>query len=148
MVKEIYRAVKFICCIEFWRMSLLWTLSLVISHLRIFALRVWGHKYRNFPRQRVAPISASNRPICIITGVIVLLYLLMSFLMCCCNKYCISLCLLLWVSLLLGNIRAWSSSCQSTVRRGLLCNPRYLFLLLPFYSWFCSLILDFTFVFF
>ncbi|XP_057528584.1 short-chain dehydrogenase TIC 32, chloroplastic-like isoform X1 [Amaranthus tricolor] len=68
MVKEIYRAVKFICCIEFWRMSLLWTLSLVISHLRIFALRVWGHKYRNFPRQRVAPISASNRPICIITG--------------------------------------------------------------------------------
>lgn len=38
-------------------------MSLLVSHLRLF-----GHKSSKIPRQPVTPISAGNRPVCIITG--------------------------------------------------------------------------------
>uniref|UniRef100_A0A803L3L0 Uncharacterized protein n=1 Tax=Chenopodium quinoa TaxID=63459 RepID=A0A803L3L0_CHEQI len=59
-MKGIYRVIKFICSIEFMRMSLLWPLYLVFSHLRLFSGR---HYSTTFPRQLV-----SNRPVCIVTG--------------------------------------------------------------------------------
>ncbi|XP_021776116.1 dehydrogenase/reductase SDR family member on chromosome X-like isoform X1 [Chenopodium quinoa] len=59
-MKGIYRVIKFICSIEFMRMSLLWPLYLVFSHLRLFRGR---HYSTTFPRQLVF-----DRPVCIVTG--------------------------------------------------------------------------------
>ncbi|KAL2899729.1 Short-chain dehydrogenase TIC 32 chloroplastic, partial [Bienertia sinuspersici] len=68
VVKEMYRVLKFICCIDSFRMSVLWTLSLVFCHLRLFYRRIRGHNSGIVPRQSVVPVSAGKRPICIVTG--------------------------------------------------------------------------------
>ncbi|KNA15881.1 hypothetical protein SOVF_094130 [Spinacia oleracea] len=63
-VKEICRVIRLICCIEFMRMGVLWTISLLISHLRQLLCNS-----NTFPRRRQpAQISAANPPVCIVTG--------------------------------------------------------------------------------
>ncbi|KAH9611555.1 hypothetical protein KSS87_019274 [Heliosperma pusillum] len=69
VMNEICRILKFVCSIQFLRMSVFWTLSLLISYLRLFfAGRLWGQKCAVYSREKVTPISASQRPVCIVTG--------------------------------------------------------------------------------
>uniref|UniRef100_A0A7C9F9H9 Uncharacterized protein n=1 Tax=Opuntia streptacantha TaxID=393608 RepID=A0A7C9F9H9_OPUST len=68
MVKEIRRVLSFIFSIEFLRMGIFWTLSLLISHLRLFNGRLCARYSFTYSRQLVASNSTAKRPICIITG--------------------------------------------------------------------------------
>ncbi|XP_074264418.1 short-chain dehydrogenase TIC 32 A, chloroplastic-like isoform X2 [Silene latifolia] len=68
-MNEICTILKFVCSIQFLRMSLLWTFSLLVSYLRLFfAGRFFGKKCAVYSRQKVTAISASQRPVCIVTG--------------------------------------------------------------------------------
>uniref|UniRef100_A0A7N0ZYE7 Uncharacterized protein n=1 Tax=Kalanchoe fedtschenkoi TaxID=63787 RepID=A0A7N0ZYE7_KALFE len=55
-------AVKFICTVEFWRMAICWTLSLLVSYFHLLFLK----PRRPLPRRSIA--DATARPVCIITG--------------------------------------------------------------------------------
>ncbi|KAK6933211.1 Short-chain dehydrogenase/reductase SDR [Dillenia turbinata] len=74
-MKELAVALRFVCSIQFWRMAVLWTLSLIFSYsyLSIGGL-VSSLKPKSYPRcspQLVRdPSTNSNptRPVCIITG--------------------------------------------------------------------------------
>ncbi|KAM4079213.1 hypothetical protein ACB094_09G100200 [Castanea mollissima] len=62
MMKELGKAMQFICSLEFWRMAVFWTLSLLVSYWHLlFAL-----KSKSFPR--CAPATSPIKPVCIITG--------------------------------------------------------------------------------
>ncbi|CAM8891286.1 unnamed protein product [Rhodiola kirilowii] len=60
---ELKDAVKFILTVEFWRMAVGWTLSLLVSYFHLFFLK----PRPPLPRRSIADTTTS-RPICIITG--------------------------------------------------------------------------------
>lgn len=77
---ELREAFYFICSLEFWRMAIFWTLSLIISYLQLFAHRIFSVKSKRclhsspplLPQATRSVPSATDafrRPICIITGV-------------------------------------------------------------------------------
>ncbi|URE00572.1 short chain dehydrogenase [Musa troglodytarum] len=78
MVVVDWEAVDMVCSLEFWRMAVCWTLSLLYSHLylllapRLSALfpSLLGPKPPRFPRRRFAPGPSSpiQRPLCVVTG--------------------------------------------------------------------------------
>ncbi|VAI31754.1 unnamed protein product [Triticum turgidum subsp. durum] len=57
-------ALRMVCSPQFWRMGVLWTLSLLYSYLLLF-LRGWTAA----PRRR-EDVGRGRRPICVVTGVI------------------------------------------------------------------------------
>uniref|UniRef100_A0A5B7BX11 Dehydrogenase/reductase SDR family member on chromosome X n=1 Tax=Davidia involucrata TaxID=16924 RepID=A0A5B7BX11_DAVIN len=77
-VKELGEALHFACTVEFWRMAVFWTLSLIISYLRLFAQSLFTQKSRSSARRSAPPVpppttathitTATRRPVCIITG--------------------------------------------------------------------------------
>ncbi|GMH13880.1 hypothetical protein Nepgr_015721 [Nepenthes gracilis] len=70
MVKELHKAAQFIFTVDFWRMLVHWTLSLIISHLHLFAQSLSVLKSNPCPRSRSQSLSrtAAMSPICIVTG--------------------------------------------------------------------------------
>lgn len=64
-IKELWNALQFICSVEFWRMSVFWTLSLLVSYCRLLL----APKSESYPRCPPATLI-NNKPVCIITGVI------------------------------------------------------------------------------
>nr|GMD59987.1 dehydrogenase/reductase SDR family member on chromosome X isoform X1 [Ipomoea batatas] len=61
-------AFSFICSVEFWRMGVLWTLSLIYSYLQLFRQTLFSVKSKTYS-PRCSPSSiATRRPICIVTG--------------------------------------------------------------------------------
>ncbi|XP_031114374.1 dehydrogenase/reductase SDR family member on chromosome X-like isoform X1 [Ipomoea triloba] len=61
-------AFGFICSVEFWRMGVLWTLSLIYSYLQLFRQTLFSIKSKTYS-PRCSPSSiATKRPICIVTG--------------------------------------------------------------------------------
>lgn len=75
--KELREAASFVCTVEFWRMAILWTFSLIMSHLQLFMGRFV------YVKQKVTSVPSSSsavaRPVCIITGVSGLLVYISSF---------------------------------------------------------------------
>ncbi|KAL0310576.1 UNVERIFIED_CONTAM: hypothetical protein Sangu_2352300 [Sesamum angustifolium] len=72
-VKVVAEGFNFICNLQFWRMSVLWTLSLVFSYLKLFShgfLSPKSNVYsRRSPKHSTFANTAVTRPVCIITGV-------------------------------------------------------------------------------
>jgi len=67
-MREVKKALRFILTVEFWRMGIFWTLSLVMSYFQLFWQRVFTKKPNAYPRcppQRIG----TKKPICVITGV-------------------------------------------------------------------------------
>ncbi|KAG6636374.1 dehydrogenase/reductase SDR family member on chromosome X-like isoform X2 [Carya illinoinensis] len=62
-IKELWNALQFICSVEFWRMSVFWTLSLLVSYCRLLL----APKSQSYPRCPPATLI-NNKPVCIITG--------------------------------------------------------------------------------
>lgn len=64
--KELREAASFACTVEFWRMAILWTFSLIMSYFQLFMGRFV------FEKQNVTSVPSSSvavtRPVCIITG--------------------------------------------------------------------------------
>ncbi|KAK9266904.1 hypothetical protein L1049_027163 [Liquidambar formosana] len=56
---------RFVWSLEFWRMAVLWTFSLIISYFQLFDHYLLSHKSNSYPR--CSPVVAT-KPLCIITG--------------------------------------------------------------------------------
>ncbi|KAM7525990.1 hypothetical protein LguiA_015892 [Lonicera macranthoides] len=72
-VKDLKKALQFACSVEFWRMGVFWTLSLILSYLHLFSQRLFSRKSESYPRCSPllrSPTTATTikRAICIITG--------------------------------------------------------------------------------
>lgn len=67
MVKDLWRALFFVCSIQFWRMGLLWTLSVLFSHYQLLKASLFSQKLVSYPR--CSPSTFPHRPVCVITGV-------------------------------------------------------------------------------
>ncbi|GER48892.1 NAD(P)-binding Rossmann-fold superfamily protein [Striga asiatica] len=72
LVKIMVESFYFMCSVQFWRMALLWTLSLIFSYLDLFTQRFMTSKLKLYPRY--SPKGSANfnspagKPVCIITG--------------------------------------------------------------------------------
>ncbi|OMO59161.1 Short-chain dehydrogenase/reductase SDR [Corchorus olitorius] len=67
MIKEFKEAVHFVFSVEFWRMAVFWTFSLLASYLQLYSKGLFSRKAQAYPRCH-PPISESMRPVCVITG--------------------------------------------------------------------------------
>ncbi|KAJ4974048.1 hypothetical protein NE237_007222 [Protea cynaroides] len=74
-MRDFWSALNFVCCVQFWRMAVLWTLALVISYLQLFYRASFLRKSDSYPRCSPPPTrtstsetNAPTRPLCIITG--------------------------------------------------------------------------------
>ncbi|KAL8144082.1 hypothetical protein V2J09_017114 [Rumex salicifolius] len=69
-MEELLITLRILCTSEFWRMAVLWTLSLITSYLRLFAGALFGEKAKSFPRSKshFFTSDSTQRPVCIITG--------------------------------------------------------------------------------
>ncbi|XWS14270.1 hypothetical protein CRYUN_Cryun36dG0108300 [Craigia yunnanensis] len=67
MIKELKEALCFVLSVEFWRMAVLWTISLFTSYFQLNSRRLFSRKAQSYPRCH-PPISESLRPVCVITG--------------------------------------------------------------------------------
>ncbi|KAG8365592.1 hypothetical protein BUALT_Bualt18G0121800 [Buddleja alternifolia] len=67
VVKAVMEAFNFICNVQFWRMAVLWTISLFFSYLKLFCQALISPNSKNY--SRFSPkYATTTRPICIITG--------------------------------------------------------------------------------
>ncbi|XP_059306122.1 uncharacterized protein LOC132057509 isoform X3 [Lycium ferocissimum] len=75
-VNELKEALIFLCKGQFWRMAVMWTISLILSYLQVFAQRHYSRKSKFYERSSPLLFTASSnpaiasikKPICIITG--------------------------------------------------------------------------------
>ncbi|XP_038687413.1 short-chain dehydrogenase TIC 32, chloroplastic-like isoform X2 [Tripterygium wilfordii] len=66
-MEELWEAVNFICSMEFLKMAVLWTMSLLTSYIQLFVPRLFGQKTTVYPRC-LPQMRGSIRPVCIVTG--------------------------------------------------------------------------------
>ncbi|GAB2291319.1 hypothetical protein Dimus_025577 [Dionaea muscipula] len=69
-VRDLRRTLQFIFTVEFWRMTVLWPLSLLLSCYLLISQRISSNKPRKYPRLKcrsMMPTAAKN-PVCVITG--------------------------------------------------------------------------------
>ncbi|KAF7830680.1 dehydrogenase/reductase SDR family member on chromosome X isoform X1 [Senna tora] len=65
-MKELSDAFSFVCSLEFWRMSVLWTYYLILSYWKLFEDVLFSRKIKSYPR--CCPSTKPARPVCVITG--------------------------------------------------------------------------------
>lgn len=66
-MKEVKEAFDFVCSSQFWRMSILWPLSLITSYIQLLRHTIFSKKPNSY--QRSSPSTTpSFKPLCIITG--------------------------------------------------------------------------------
>ncbi|XP_062145977.1 uncharacterized protein LOC133853974 isoform X1 [Alnus glutinosa] len=64
VMEELRDAFHFVCSVEFWRMAVFWTLSLLISYCHL----LFAPNSKSYPRCAPATSSINIKPVCIITG--------------------------------------------------------------------------------
>ncbi|XP_044477540.1 dehydrogenase/reductase SDR family member on chromosome X-like isoform X1 [Mangifera indica] len=67
VMNELKGILHFICSVQFWRMAVLWTLSVLTSYWQLFVQRLFSQKACCFTRQ-LPPTTGRTRPVCVITG--------------------------------------------------------------------------------
>ncbi|KAL5833242.1 hypothetical protein ACOSQ3_016916 [Xanthoceras sorbifolium] len=65
--KELKEVLHFVCSVEFWRMAVLWTVSLLSSYMQLLVQRLFVHRSNSHIRC-IPPTTGLMRPVCIITG--------------------------------------------------------------------------------
>ncbi|KAI4307132.1 hypothetical protein L6164_030351 [Bauhinia variegata] len=65
-MKQLEEALHFICSPEFWRMAILWTISLVLSYWQLFKAALFSKEIKSY--RRCSPSTTPIRPVCVITG--------------------------------------------------------------------------------
>ncbi|KAL3833597.1 hypothetical protein ACJIZ3_008333 [Penstemon smallii] len=68
IAKVVSDAFEFIFTLQFWRMAVLWTISLIFSHLKLFSKTFLSPKSKFSPKIRSFTSSSMAMPLCIITG--------------------------------------------------------------------------------
>ncbi|KAL7142529.1 hypothetical protein ABFS83_08G129700 [Erythranthe nasuta] len=70
--KSVIEGFNFMCNVQFWRMAVLWTFSIIFSYLKLFCESFFSQKskcYRRFsPKDSIFTTNSVSRPVCIITG--------------------------------------------------------------------------------
>ncbi|KAI3845672.1 hypothetical protein MKX03_006652 [Papaver bracteatum] len=59
-------SLDFLCSIQFWRMGVLWTFSIIYSCLQQWLNKVLFRKCKSYPRCSLSP--SAKRPVCVVTG--------------------------------------------------------------------------------
>ncbi|KAJ0049465.1 hypothetical protein Pint_14950 [Pistacia integerrima] len=67
VMKELKGLMHFICSVQFWRMAVLWTVSVLTSYWQLFVQRLFSQKSDFFTRH-LPPTTGLTRPVCVITG--------------------------------------------------------------------------------
>ncbi|XP_042481436.1 dehydrogenase/reductase SDR family member on chromosome X-like isoform X2 [Macadamia integrifolia] len=73
-MRDCWDALNFVCCFEFWRMAVFWTLALVRSYLELSSRAFFYRIPHFYPRcspptlTSISETKAPTRPLCIITG--------------------------------------------------------------------------------
>ena len=83
LVKELWMAFFFLCSVQFWRMALLWSFSILFSYYQLFKASLsqcqlvkqvildkcpfFSQKLVSYPR--CSPFTSNFRPVCVVTGV-------------------------------------------------------------------------------
>lgn len=67
VMEELKAVIHFVCSVEFWRMALLWTVSLLTSHFKLLFQSLFTRKSNPYKRC-VPPTTGIKRPVCIVTG--------------------------------------------------------------------------------
>ncbi|GKV12373.1 hypothetical protein SLEP1_g23525 [Rubroshorea leprosula] len=66
IMRELGKAMCFVCSVEFWRMAVLWTFSLLTSYWQLYTTR---HSSKSYCFPRCKPqVSQTMRPVSVITG--------------------------------------------------------------------------------
>lgn len=81
-MEEFKDTLCFACTPDFWRMAVLWTLSLLLSYFQLLTKTLFSRKPISYPRcsPSLPPSTTKPRlPVCIITGVILQLTFAMLF---------------------------------------------------------------------
>ncbi|GLT32983.1 hypothetical protein SLA2020_076100 [Shorea laevis] len=66
IMRELGKAMCFVCSVEFWRMAVLWTFSLLTSYWQLYTTR---HSSKSYCFPRCKPqVTQTMRPVCVITG--------------------------------------------------------------------------------
>ncbi|XP_061358263.1 uncharacterized protein LOC133302496 [Gastrolobium bilobum] len=66
LIKELWGVLHFVCSLQFWRMALLWTFSILFSHYQLLKASIFSQKLISYPR--CSPSTSTLRPVCVITG--------------------------------------------------------------------------------
>ncbi|XP_031274736.1 dehydrogenase/reductase SDR family member on chromosome X-like isoform X2 [Pistacia vera] len=66
-MKELKGLLHFICSVQFWRMVVLWTVSVLTSYWQLFVQSLFSQKSDFFTRH-LPPTTGLTRPVCVITG--------------------------------------------------------------------------------
>ncbi|XP_021690273.2 uncharacterized protein LOC110671948 isoform X2 [Hevea brasiliensis] len=67
VMRELAQPLHFMYSVEFWRMAVFWTISLLASYLQLFCQRAFRQSSDAYPHCR-PPRNGPSRPLCIITG--------------------------------------------------------------------------------
>ncbi|KAI3985661.1 hypothetical protein MKX01_033944 [Papaver californicum] len=65
---ELRDSLYFLCSIQFWRMGVLWTFSIIYSYLQLWLNKVMFRKYKSYPRCSMKVSPSAKRPVCVVTG--------------------------------------------------------------------------------
>ncbi|MCL7050363.1 hypothetical protein MKW94_025344 [Papaver nudicaule] len=65
---ELRESLYFLCCIQFWRMGVLWTFYIIYSYLQLWLNKVMSRKYQSYPRCSLNISPSAERPVCVVTG--------------------------------------------------------------------------------
>lgn len=72
-VKELVKVLNFVWSVEFWRMGVCWTLSLIMAYVRLLTQRFFTRESKSYARcsttVETMKSSAVRKPLCVITGV-------------------------------------------------------------------------------
>lgn len=72
-MKELVEVWHFVWSVEFWRMGVCWTLSLIMAYARLLAHRFFSRESKTYGRcstmVETMKSSADRKPVCVITGV-------------------------------------------------------------------------------
>ncbi|XP_052108762.1 uncharacterized protein LOC107460589 isoform X3 [Arachis duranensis] len=66
LVKELWRTLLFVFSIQFWRMGLLWTFSIVFSHYQLIKDFLCSQRPKSY--YRCSPCTVPVRPVAVVTG--------------------------------------------------------------------------------
>ncbi|GFP94893.1 dehydrogenase/reductase sdr family member on chromosome x [Phtheirospermum japonicum] len=71
-VRIVVELFNFICNFQFWRMTVVWTLSLIFSYLKLLFQSFFSSELKCYPRCSIKDYAFANpyvtRPVCVITG--------------------------------------------------------------------------------
>ncbi|EEF51832.1 short-chain dehydrogenase, putative [Ricinus communis] len=67
MASELKETLHFIVSLEFWRMAIFWTISLIASYFELYFQNMFGRSSHPYPHC-FPPTSGIARPLCVITG--------------------------------------------------------------------------------